>query len=56
MVNLRQCDICKTSLPPTAHWHFVTEGRDQPSDWMLHKHWCPSCMRLVQDFISTLIG
>lgn len=51
---MRACDVCAVVRPIAAPWWFVTEGKTEPSEWRLAKHWCVDCMHAVQEFLAHL--
>lgn len=56
MADLRSCDLCTTVRPRSAPWYFVTDGKAEPSDWSLPKHWCSDCMASIQEIMAEVTG
>lgn len=53
-MNMRQCDICKEVRPMAAPWHFLTVGKADPSEYHDPRHWCPKCMKSIEEMLESL--
>lgn len=45
---MRRCDLCDDVKPIVTKWWFITEGKRDPSDWQVAKHWCEACMTFLK--------